>query len=242
MLDRSDRAHVAWDIETTGFGWADEITTSGFWFPGGHATVIVNNGPHTTDSDALENSLNNGNTANTRVRTVDDEPGLLSEMQRVLFDRFDKDYDKLIAYNADSWKGGFDLPFTRTRCIRHGIDWVFNDVLFTDLWEPVVKRLNTTHAEYGTSVDVNTLTGAYGILLGQNHRASTLLDEHEDHVWYHKSPYDPFDDSKSAVTHYHSGELLSVCEHNLADIHRTWELGELVRTFVSPKDITEKKL
>lgn len=69
-----------------------------------------------------------------------------------------------------------------------------------------------------------------------------MLDEVEGHVWYRESPYDPFEDSGSAVAHYRRGELLPVCEHNLADVHRTWELGELVRQFTPAKDITEKKL
>ena len=37
-----DRRHVAWDLETTGFGWNDIITVSGFWLPGAHAELVVN--------------------------------------------------------------------------------------------------------------------------------------------------------------------------------------------------------
>lgn len=73
MLDRSDRDSVAWDIETTGVGWSDEITTSAFWFPGGHATTILNTGPHTADTATLEDSLTTTSDATVRVETVDDE-------------------------------------------------------------------------------------------------------------------------------------------------------------------------
>lgn len=59
---------------------------------------------------------------------------------------------------------------------------------------------------------------------------------------HHEGRYDPFEDLRSAAAHYQEGDLLLVCEHNLADIHRTWELGELVRAFVPAKDVTEKKL
>ena len=57
---------------------------------------------------------------------------LLEESRQVVFERLNRDYDWLVAYNAESWKGGFDLPFVRTRCIRQGVDWVFDGVLFAD--------------------------------------------------------------------------------------------------------------
>jgi hypothetical protein len=242
MYEKSDRDHVAWDIETTGFGWSEEITVSGFWFPGGHATLIVNAGPHSIDTQAFEQRLSEESGATVSLLVADDEVALLEAMQRVVFDRFDRDYDRLVAFNADSWKGGFALPFVRTRCIRRGVDWMFDGVLFADLWEPLKKRLNTTHTAYGASADANSLTGSYSLLFGQNDRLPMLLDDLDGHAWYHEEPYDPFEDSGSAAAHYREGDLLPVLEHNLADIHRTWGLGELVRRFVSPKDVSEKKL
>ena len=44
-----------------------------------------------------------------------------------------------------------------------------------------------------------------------------------------------------AVAHYRRSDLLPVCLHNLADVHPTWESGELVCRFVPSKDVTEKK-
>jgi len=52
----------------------------------------------------------------------------------------------------------------------------------------------------------------------------------------------PFDDSGSAAAHYREDDLLLMMAQNLADVHRTWELNELVRRVVSPKDVTEKKI
>jgi len=43
--DENDRDHVAWDIETTGFAWEDKITVSAFWWPAGHADLLVNTNP-----------------------------------------------------------------------------------------------------------------------------------------------------------------------------------------------------
>lgn len=162
-------------------------------------------------------------------------------MRRLLFERLERDYNRLVAYNADSWKGGFDLPFVRTRCIHLGVEWVFNGLQFADLWVPVKKRLNTTHVAFDSSESANSLTGAYSILLERTECPQALFDE-EEHTWYGERQYDSFEDSGSAAAHYRRGDLLPVCEHNLADVHRTWELGELVRTFVPSKDITEKKL
>lgn len=54
--------------------------------------------------------------------------------------------------------------------------------------------------------------------------------------------YDPFADSGSASANYDRGEFLPILQHNLADVHRTWEICELVRKLVPSKDITTKKL
>jgi hypothetical protein len=242
MYERSDRDHVAWDIETTGFGWSEEITVSGLWFPDGHASLVVNAGPHAVDGDGFEEHLSEVCGAPVSVTVAEDETDLLGEMRQVVFERFDRDYNRLVAYNAESWKGGFDLPFVRTRCIRRGVNWVFEGIVFADLWEPVKKRLNTTHTAYGASDSANSLTGAYSLLFDRNDRLPGLFDEREGHAWYRDRPYDPFEDSGSAAARYREGDLLPVLEHNLADVHRTWELGELVREFVPSKDLSEKKL
>lgn len=117
---------------------------------------------------------------------------------------------------------------------------MFDGVTFADLWKPVKKRLNTTHTAYGASSDVNTLTGAHDILFETGRPA--VLEEVDGHAWYRDRPYDPFENSGSAAARCRNGDPLPILEHNLADIHRTWELGELVRRYVPSKDITEKKL
>lgn len=242
MYEKSDRDHVAWDIETTGFGWSEEITVSGFWFPDGHATLVLNANSTVVDERVFEEHLTEISGAPVSLSVATDEGDLFEEMRRVVFERFDRDYNRLVAFNAESSKGGFDLPFTRTRCIRQGVDWMFDGIVFADLWEPVKKRLNTTHTALGASDSVNSLTGSYALLFDENDRLPGLLDTSGEYRWYRESPYDPFENSGSAAAHYRRGDFLPVCEHNLADIHRTWELGELVREFVPSKDITEKKL
>lgn len=243
MFEREDRQHVAWDIETTGFDAADEITVAGFWFPAGHATLVANTGGEPVDEARCEAALTEASGVPVSVAAVDDERALLAELRRVVFDRFDREYNRLVAYNADPWGGGFDLPFLRTRCAMAGADWVLEGLEFADLWEPVKKRFNTTCTHRGSQDDVNSLTGAYAILFDTDDGAVPIdRGTDSDAPLYSEAPYDPFDSSGEAVYTYRNGDLLPVLEHNLADVHRTWELGELVRAFVAPKDVTTKKL
>ncbi len=242
MRDKPERDHVAWDIETTGLEWSAQITAAGFWFPANHATVILNIGPHSIEQDCTESELRDRSGADVRLIPVTDESSLLCEMRQVIFERFDREYNRLIAFNADSWKGGFDLPFTRTRCIHHGQQWVFDGVAFVDLWEPVVKRLNTALRTDQTTESVNSLSGAYQVLCSGKQSTRDLLQPPDCHHLYASHPYDPFEESGSAVDHYERGEVHAVCAHNLADVHRTWELGELIRKFVPSRALTQKKL
>jgi len=235
---------VAWGLETTGFAWGDRITVSGFWFPGSHAELIVNTGGaslSTAEAEARIEDVSGG--VSVSVTVADDEAALLKAMQQILFDRFDTQYNRLIAFNAESWKSGFDLPFLRARCVQHDFDWIFDGLQFADLWNPVKKRMNTTHTTYDSSVSVNSLAGAHELLFET--QPTTIVSEPEsetNHPWYRDTEYDPFEDSGSAVRCYNQREFLPLLQHNLADVHRTWELGELVRALVASKDITTKKL
>lgn len=242
MIDRdNDRRHIAWDLETTGFAWDAQITVSGFWFPDAHADIIVNTSGTSIQTEEHETHLEQVSGATVTLTPVDDEAELLETMQRIMFDRFDRKYNRLTAFHGDSWQGGFDLPFLRTRCINHGVDWIFNGILYCDVWNPVKKRLNTTAEYWDKHDDVNSLEGSHGILLGGD-PPPNLIESTANHSWYGEKAYDPFTSSGSASYCYERGDLLPVAQHNLADIHRTWELAELVRAFVPSKDITEKKL
>jgi hypothetical protein len=235
---------VAWDLETTGFAWSDRITVSGFWFPGGHTELIINTGGDTLETARVQEQLEDVSGVSVSVTVADDEPALLEAIQQIVFDRFDRQYNRLVAFNAESWKSGFDLPFLRTRCLHHNISWPFDRIEFADLWNPIKKRMNTTHTSYGISDSVNSLTGAHDLLFDQTNPTVILPEEESEphHAWYSSRQYDPFEDSSSAVSCYDRQEFAPILQHNLADVHRTWELGELVRAFVSAKDITTKKL
>jgi hypothetical protein len=241
MIERqNDRDHVAWDLETTGFAWSDQITVSGFWFPGGHTELIINTGDRDLETEHVQTQLEKVSGVSVAVTVANDEAALLEAMQQILFDRFDRQYNRLVAFNAESWKSGFDLPFLRMRCLVHDHSWVFDNIQFADLWEPIKKRLNTTTTAYDASTDINSLTGSHAMIFDEH--TTTALDDTPEYPPYRDQPYDPFTDSSSAVYSYQHGEYLPILKHNLADIHRTWELGEIVRQFVPGKDITTKKL
>lgn len=59
------------------------------------------------------------------VTACDSETLLLRQMRHTLFHKFERNYNRLLAFNAEVWKGGFDLPFARTSCVKHGVDRVF---------------------------------------------------------------------------------------------------------------------
>lgn len=141
MIDRDpdcDRRHVAWDLETTGFAWDAHFTVSGFWFldGSGHAELVVNTGDTSIDIDQYETHLERVSDATVTITAADNETALLKALRRVLFDRFERDYNRLTAFHADSWKGGFDLPFLRTRCIDNGVEWVLTASRFSTSGSP----------------------------------------------------------------------------------------------------------
>jgi hypothetical protein len=238
-----NRDHVAWDIETTGFTLSDRVTVSGFWLPDARAKLLLNTAGDSVDSEHIEQTLAQvSGGLQVEVIPTDSEQALLRRIGSFLFNYYERDYDRLVAFNAETWKSGFDLPFVRTRCALNGVDWVFDGVRFSDLWEPVKKRLNTTYAVHGKTDSVNSLTASHGLLFGGLKDLSAVIDVPDKHIWYDEYQYDPFVDSGSAVTHYNRGEFLPVCQHNLADIHRTWEFSELIQHYVSSHDISSKKL
>lgn len=93
-------------------------------------------------------------------------------------------------------------------------------------------------------MDVNSLTGTHKLLFEQTQPTDVLSEQRAEstHPWYCDNPYNPFENSDSTIRCYNCGDYLPILQHNLADIHRTWELGELVREFISSKDLTTKKL
>lgn len=209
----SDLDPVAFDIETSGFDEAAVITVAGFAHDLGES-LICNLGGRTADQKALVTALETHSEHTVRLKLVDNEQALLEEVASFATQRLDGDRHYLTAFNGETWSGGFDLPFCRTRFLRHEMGWPFGDVAYADMMQ-IVDRFNTN--------DQNDLVGVYDTLIG-------------------KETCDPFEDSAAAVEAFEAGEWLSLLQHNLADIQRTHELAELAGRFVAQSDFKMKNL
>lgn len=63
----------------------------------------------------------------------------------------------------------------------------------------------------------------------------------EDEDTYLQNDFDPFDNSKEAVTSYENGDLEEVVLHNVADVYKTYELGSFLEK-VSEDDVSWRQL
>ena len=205
---------VAFDIETTGFNADDIVTVVGFAVPLG-VRVFVNTGSAAPDIGEVDGDVV------VKTSTHSSEHGLLTAVSGFVEERF-RDADVLlVAYNGERWRGGFDLPFLRTRFARLDIPWPFTDVPYADVLPLITKRFNTTvdgdeHGDLDTAYDV-LCDGTYGEL-------------------------DPFAESSEAVTAFENGEFAALASHNVADVLRTRDLGRLAEQYCSKSEFNVKSL
>lgn len=211
---------VAFDIETTGFETDATVTVAGLVVPLG-CRVFLNADGDPGDLDGLEADLSETFETTVRLSGHRSERALLEAVASFVADSVaGRDY-MLVAYNGERFRGGFDLPFLRTRCVRLDVQWPFDDVPYADLLPIVEKRFNTTE-DGGES---NDLVEAYGTLVGDG---LTALD--------------PFDDSSEAVTAYERREFRALVAHNLADVLRTDALAALAQEYCGRSEFDLKSL
>lgn len=204
---------VAFDIETSGFDDDAVITVAGFAHDLGES-LICNLDGRTADRKALVTTLDEHSDRTVQLKLVDDERALLEAVATFATHQLDGDRHYLTAFNGETWSGGFDLPFCRTRFLRHGMDWPFGDVAYADMIQ-IVDRFDTN--------EQSDLVGVYDALLGEE-------------------TCDPFEDSAQAVDAFEDGDWLPLLKHNLADIQRTRELADLANRFVARSDFKMKNL
>ena len=161
---------VAFDIETTGFQTTDRVTVIGF-DADISSRVFLNVGDRGKPSslEELDEEMN----PDVVLSTHESETALLRAMTDFVEASLTTQEIKLVAYNGETWNGGFDLPFVRTRLTTHNLDWPFIGLPYIDLLDVFESRFNTTEA---------SLTAVYKELIGDE------LGE-----------LDPFDDSSEAV-------------------------------------------
>jgi len=215
-------AHVAFDIETSGLNAADEVTVIGFDLELG-CRVFYQTGGRETDSDEIQTAVQDRTGTHVEVSAHDSERALLEAMSAFVATRLRSDNILLVAYNGETWRGGFDLPFLRTRyaACDGDVAWPFRDLPYADVL-PIVRDLfNTTDGDE-ESADLDT---AYEILCTGDAGA-----------------VDPFDESDEAVAAFDDGRFEDVVLHNVADIRRTGQLSSLAQRYCSKSDFDLKSL
>jgi len=210
----TDLKTVAFDIETTGFATTDRLTVVGF-DAAISSRVFLNTGDGPSPSN-LEQHLNVKLKTPVTVSVHDSESALLEAMTAFVDATLADQEFKLVAYNGDTWNGGFDLPFLRTRLTTHNLGWPFAELPYVEVLDVFESRFNTTE---------DTLDGVYEELIGAG-----------------LSDVDPFTDSAEAVTAWESGAFEQLILHNVADIRRTRALMELAERYCSKSDFSMKSL
>jgi len=209
---------VAVDIETTGFDVDDVVTVVGFSLPLGTRVFCQTHG---RTSDGVEEDVQDRVEEHVIVSVHESEVELMEAVAEFVQMRLQDDDVLLTAFNGETWNGGFDLPFLRTRFAAHDVAWPFVDVPYADLF-PVVQKLFNTRVDGESRSD---LVGAYDVLCEGG------LDA-----------LDPFEDSAEAVTAFQDGRFADVVLHNVADVLRTAALGRVAQRYCSRSDFQVKSL
>ena len=210
---------VAFDIETTGFGVDDVVTTVGFAVPLGVRVFVQTDG---RAAPGVPGAVQDRVESHVQVSTHESEAALFEAVASFTGKRL-RDADVLlVGFNAELWKSGFDLPFLRTRLARVGVEWPFRDVPYADLLPVVTNRFNTTGGDGESRSD---LAGVYG----------TLCDGRYNEL-------DPFMESGEAVTAFEDARFTDLVVHNVADVLRTRQLGRVAEEYCSKSDFKLKSL
>jgi hypothetical protein len=219
---------VAFDIETTGFGVDDEVTVVGFAVPMGVRVFVQTGG---RDADSVERRVDDRVPVHVQATTHPSERALFEAVGSFASERLQDDDVLLVAFNGERWKGGFDLPFLRTRLARLDLAWLFGDVPYADLLPVVTRRFNTTVTsgeaddDGSMSDDRADLVSLYNVLCDGRH-----------------SDVDPFIESAEAVAAFNEGRFAELVAHNVADVLRTRDLGRLAQWYCSKSEFSVKSL
>jgi len=213
-------AHVAFDIETTGLDATDEVTVVGFELELG-CRVFYQTSGRDTDSNDVETAVQDRTGIHIEVSAHQSERALLEAVSAFVATRLRSADVLLVGYNAETWHGGFDLPFLRTRYAACDVAWPFRDLPYADVL-PIIRDLFNTMMD---GDDPAALDTAYEILCAGEAGAA-----------------DPFNDSGDAVAAFKHGRFEAVVLHNVADIRRTGQLSSLAQRYCSKSDFNLKSL
>jgi hypothetical protein len=211
---------VAFDIETTGFSVDDEVTVAGFALETG-VRVFVQTGGRTVSG--VEPAVRDEVDELVKLSTHGSEQAVFEAVGEFASERLWDAEVLLIAYNGETWKSGFDLPFLRTRMAKTNVEWPFQELPYADVMPVLTKRFNTTLEGDGDTQ--SDLVGVYDTLCSGRYSA-----------------IDPFADSATAVTAFEEGRFTELVLHNVADVLRTRQLGQLAQAYCSKSEFKLKSL
>jgi hypothetical protein len=247
---------VAFDIETTGFGVGDEVTVVGFALPLGVQVFVQTGGREPTRdvAAAVQASVEAccEREVVTRVAVHASEAALLDAVAGFVGGRLANADRLLVAYNGETWNGGFDVPFLRTRYALTDAPWPFVDVPYADLYPVVTRRFNTTvtvdaapEAETTAEADAGARPSdgdsAGGRDDGSGERRA-LPDVYDVLCGGQFGAIDPFDESAAAVTAFDAAQFTELVRHNVADVLRTQSLGRVAERYCNESEFDVKRL
>ncbi|MFB6187654.1 MAG: hypothetical protein ABEI86_12420, partial [Halobacteriaceae archaeon] len=100
--------------------------------------LILNTGNRDADQDYLSRSLTqHSDGERAELRVVETEPELLDTLRQVAHEQLDDDTHYLTAYHGETWNGGFDLPFVRTACVTHDVEWPFANLAYAHMLDVI---------------------------------------------------------------------------------------------------------
>lgn len=155
---------VCWDLETTGLsGFEDKVITLA------------------EDRFSRQDVYKEWN-------YVDHKQFLLKVMKTLRYAAADGRI--LVSYNGENWRGGFDVSFLRSQCIKYGVDWTLKGVQHLDLLPLVKNRISTHHyiSEPPSKsnlykADLERLAEANGLEYTNKNETYDSLTELEDCDW-----------------------------------------------------------
>lgn len=139
------KTNIAFDIETEGFNAlsGDRVTVAGFADGDDAPVLFFNTDGRDVDVEELKDHLKEISGEDVVLIPCEDEEELFNGLTAFV-DDMDTSEERLVAYNGLTWKGGFDIPFLRTRHIKTGVDWMFEGIPYADLLPPITDDLNTS--------------------------------------------------------------------------------------------------
>lgn len=268
--------NISMDIETEGFagGNGDQITVIGL-HPDNKTydetnedeykdptIMLVNIKDKDVSQETIINNLEQYG-VDTKIKFFTSEFDLLDTGLRAVVNKLTKDHHRLYGYNAETWGGGFDIPFIRTRFIKNDIEWFLDGIYFVDFLNEIRKHINTVEPvlselsednreqfkERFDLTEKDLVTNNYSKdkleVFGDEQNidvftSSNGLDEAHD-VLCGCDVEDPFDSSEEAVTCYNNNEIADVVYHCYTDIVRTKHLFDIVMEYTPAREPHELK-